>query len=211
MSLSGLFLVLFLTIHCAANLCVLWGEKVYTAVCDFMGTNPLVKAMVPVLAAGFLVHIVYAFILSLQNLRASRGKTQRYEAGNRSRNAETVFGSWAARNMLLLGVIVLGMLVFHLSQFWAKMQWQELTGGEPLSGYTLVTKQFSRPGVAICYLIWLAALWLHINHGFWSAFQSMGLSTPKLLPWMRLFSLIVSTVICGGFATVVLYCLLSFS
>ncbi len=207
MSLSGLFLISFLTVHMAANLCVLWGEPVYTAVCDFMGTNPFVKTMVPVLAAGFVIHIVYAFILGVHNLRASRHSMVRYQSGNRSRTAESVWGSWAARNMLVLGIIVLGLLAFHLSQFWAQMQWREFTGGTPMNGYTLVTTQFARPGVAIAYLIWLTALWFHLNHGFWSAFQSIGLSTPKLLPWMRIASLAVSTVLCGGFATVVIYCL----
>jgi succinate dehydrogenase / fumarate reductase cytochrome b subunit len=59
------------------------------------------------------------------------------------------------------------------------MQWQDFMGREPQNGYLLVTRELGTPWIAACYLIWFAALWLHINHGFWSAFHSIGLSTSK--------------------------------
>ena len=124
MSVSGLFLILFLTLHVVANLTILWGPEVYQKVTDFMGTNPLIQVMVPVLALGFIVHIGYSFIITLRNLKASGDVS--YKSGSKSPGLG--FDNWAARNMLVLGCIVLGFLVLHLSHFWTKMQWQQFTG-----------------------------------------------------------------------------------
>ena len=203
MSLSGLFLILFLTVHLTANFTILWGEEIFTAVTDFMGNNPVIKMIVPVLAAGFIIHIFYAFYLSLKNLKA-RGEVK-YKSANRTEGLW--IDHWASRNMLILGIIILGVLGIHLSHFWVNMQWQDFMGREPQNGYLLVTRELGTPWIAACYLIWFAALWLHINHGFWSAFHSIGLSTSKILPVLRVISLAYSSILCLGFTVVVIYCL----
>ena len=114
MSLSGLFLMLFLLMHMCMNLTSIISAEVYNAVCDFMGTNPFIQVMVPVLAAGFVVHIIYATILTLQNMKA-RG-TDKYASSNKTDV------KWASKNMFVLGLIVLGFLGLHLTHFWVKMQ-----------------------------------------------------------------------------------------
>lgn len=70
MSISGLFLIVFLTVHMVMNLVAVFSLDGYDAVCHFMGTNPVIQLMVPVLAAGFIVHIIYAGMLTLQNQKA---------------------------------------------------------------------------------------------------------------------------------------------
>ena len=109
--------------------------------------------------------------------------------------------------MLVLGVIVLGFLILHLSQFWIKMQWQQLSGGEPQNGYLLVTGYLGTPWVAICYIVWFAALWFHISHGFWSAFQTLGLNNRRLLPILHTVSVVYSSLLFGGFSTIVVWCM----
>ena len=203
MSVTGLFLILFLTLHVVANLTILWGPEVYQKVTDFMGTNPLIQVMVPVLALGFIVHIGYSFIITLRNLKA-RG-TVSYKSGSKSPGLG--FDNWAARNMLVLGCIVLGFLVLHLSHFWTKMQWQQFTGGEPEDGYLLVTGYLGTPWIAVCYIVWFAALWLHINHGFWSAFQTLGLNNARIIPLLRKISFLYSTLLFAGFSLIVVWCM----
>ena len=203
MSVTGLFLILFLTLHVVANLTILWGQEVYLKVTDFMGTNPLIQVMVPVLALGFIVHIGYSFIITLRNLKA-RG-TVSYKSGSKSPGLG--FDNWAARNMLVLGCIVLGFLVLHLSHFWTKMQWQQFTGGEPEDGYLLVTGYLGTPWIAVCYIVWFAALWLHINHGFWSAFQTLGLNNARIIPLLRKISFLYSTLLFAGFSLIVVWCM----
>ena len=182
MSVSGLFLILFLLLHTTINFFAVvdafkgtWGapagEGWYAGGCWFMAT-PVIDIMVPVLAAGFFVHIIYAFILTIGNYKA-RG-TQRYAIPHQGK-AE----SWASKNMLVLGVIVLGFAAFHMSHFWAEMQYVEWFKGEhvaPESVYALMELTFGKWWMVAIYIVWFAALWFHLTHGFWSALQTIGWS-----------------------------------
>ena len=177
MSVSGLFLIMFLLLHMTINLFSVidsfagtYGaaDGLFQKGCDFMAL-PIVTIMVPVLAAGFLVHIAYALILSYGNFKA-RG-TERYAVANKTK-AE----SWAAKNMLVLGVVVLGIVAFHLNHFWADMQLAEFQGHHAENPYTLLNATFQNGWMVVIYVIWFAALGFHLQHGFWSAFQSIGMS-----------------------------------
>ena len=177
MSISGLFLIVFMLLHMTINFFSVidtfngtygTADGLFLAGCEFMAL-PIVTIMVPVLAAGFIVHIVYAFILSWGNYKA-RG-TERYAVANKTK-AE----SWAAKNMLVLGVVVLGIVAFHLNHFWADMQLAEFQGHHAENPYTLLNATFQNGWMVVIYVIWFAALGLHLQHGFWSAFQSIGMS-----------------------------------
>lgn len=182
MSISGLFLIMFMLIHTTINFFSVidafkgtWGapagEGWFAGGCWFMAT-PVIDIMVPVLAAGFLVHIVYALILTYGN-RKARG-AERYAVANKTK-AE----SWASKNMLVLGVVVLGLIAFHLTHFWAEMQYAEWFKGEhvaPEAGYALLEITFGKLWMVILYIVWFAALWFHLTHGFWSALQTIGWS-----------------------------------
>ena len=178
MSVSGLFLIVFLLLHLTINLFSVidtlkgtYGaaDGLFQAGCDFMAL-PIVTIMVPVLALGFIVHIVYAGILTAGNIQA-RGGINRYAGGSKGK-AE----SWAAKNMLLLGIVVLGLIAFHLNHFWAEMQLKEFMGEHAENPYLLLNETFKSLWVVVLYIVWFAALGLHLCHGFWSAFQSIGLS-----------------------------------
>ena len=181
MSVSGLFLIVFLLLHMTINFFSVidafngtYGaaDGLFQKGCDFMAL-PIVTIMVPVLAAGFLFHILYAFILTVGNLRA-RGGVQRYAGGSKGK-AE----SWAAKNMLLLGVIVLGLVAFHLNHFWADMQLKEFQGHHAENPYMLLNATFKSVWMTAIYVVWFVALGLHLCHGFWSAFQTIGMSNEK--------------------------------
>ncbi|MBQ9584704.1 MAG: succinate dehydrogenase cytochrome b subunit [Muribaculaceae bacterium] len=172
MSVTGLFLILFLTFHALMNAVAVYSLEAYEAVCEFLGANWYALLGTAVLAAGFVIHIIYAFILTLQN-RSARG-ADRYAVTKRPKSVE-----WASQNMFVLGLIVLCFLVLHLFQFWAKMQLPEITGGEVLGGEEALEAAFSQPWVCIVYLIGFCAIWFHITHGFWSAFQSIGVNNDK--------------------------------
>ena len=178
MSVSGLFLIVFLLLHMTINLFSVidtvkgtYGaaEGLFQAGCDFMAL-PIVTIMVPVLALGFLVHIVYAGILTAGNIQA-RGGLNRYAGGSKGK-AE----SWASKNMLVLGIVVLGLIAFHLNHFWAEMQLKEFMGHHAENPYLLLNETFKHWWVVVLYIVWFVALGLHLCHGFWSAFQTIGLS-----------------------------------
>jgi succinate dehydrogenase / fumarate reductase cytochrome b subunit len=197
MSISGLFLVLFLLIHLLANSAYLLGPEAFDAVIEFMG-SPLVVIMVPVLAAGFIVHIAYAVYLTLYN-RKARG-SEKYAVNNQAQT-----DSWASKNMFVLGIIILGVLVFHLSHFWAKMQLPEFTGGHAQNGNDLMVQTFGNLWILVCYLVWFVALWFHLTHGFWSAFQTIGANNAKWLSRLKVVSYIYSTFIALGFSVIAIY------
>ena len=204
MSISGLFLIIFLLLHLTINffsvidsLTGKFGAEdgLFALGCEFMSL-PVVTVMVPVLAFGFVIHILYAFILTLSNIKA-RGGYSRYEVASKAQ-AE----SWASKNMLVLGIIVLGILAFHLTHFWADMQLKEWTGTEAENPYYLLTATFGQWYNVVIYIIWFGALWFHLTHGFWSAFQTIGWDNKVWIKRLQVISYIVATLIFLGFAVV---------
>ena len=175
MSISGIALILFLTFHAAMNIVVLFSGEAYNSVCEFLGSNWYAVAGTLVLAFLVALHFVYAFILTLQN-RKARG-TNRYAVTARPGKVE-----WASQNMFVLGIIVVLGLLLHLYNFWANMMLAELTGNagacgiEPTDGAAFIAQTFGNPVYALIYIVWLVALWFHLTHGFWSAFQTLGIN-----------------------------------
>ncbi|MCD8313350.1 MAG: succinate dehydrogenase cytochrome b subunit [Bacteroidales bacterium] len=201
-SISGAFLILFLLLHGTINFFSVidsWTGKfgaadgLYQKGCDFMSTT-IIKIMVPILALGFVVHILWGLWLTWGNIRA-RGGYFRYAGGSKSGGE-----SWAARNMFVLGIIVLGLLAFHLTHFWAKMQLQEFLGNEPANPYLLLCTTFRHWWILLIYLIWFLAIWFHLSHGFWSMFQTVGWSNNIWGKRLKVIGYIVATLIFVIFA-----------
>ena len=178
MSLSGAFLILFVTFHVLMNGVALFWPTAYNEVCLFLGANWYALIGTLVLAAGFVLHIIYAIWLTIQN-RKARG-SQRYAVTARQPQVE-----WSSKNMLVLGIVVLAFLLVHLYQFWAKMQLAEIAGFEaidPVTGEAIpaaagtwfIQLAFQNPVTLVIYLIGFIALWFHMTHGFWSMFQTAG-------------------------------------
>ena len=194
MSVSGLFLVLFLLFHMSMNIAAVFSTEAYNAICGFLGANWYALAGTLVLAAGVVVHIVYATILTLHN-RSSRGE-QRYAVEAKPQGVE-----WASQNMFVLGLIVVLGLVLHFYNFWYNMQFAEIIGNHnlgpfaPADGAAYIADLFSSPVYCLIYLVWFAALWFHLTHGFWSAFQTLGWDNQIWLKRLRCISNIVATVI----------------
>jgi len=199
MSISGLFLILFLTLHMCLNLTYVFDSDntVFKGVCDFMSLG-IINVLVPVLAAGFLVHIVYAFILTIGNIKA-RGE-ERYAVPNKAAT-----DSWSARNMFVLGLIVLLGIALHLTDFWAKMQLQNWLGGPEADPYILMSLTFGRWWVTLMYLVWFFALWFHLTHGFWSALQTLGWNNQIWFKRWKVITCAYVTLLMLGFAVVAIY------
>ncbi|MBQ9146200.1 MAG: succinate dehydrogenase cytochrome b subunit [Rikenellaceae bacterium] len=205
MSISGCFLVLFLLFHMSMNIAALFSAEAYNAICGFLGANWYAVAGTGVLAAGVFVHFGYALLLTIQN-RKARGQ-QRYAVTVTEKGV-----SWASKNMLVLGVIVIGGLLVHMCHFWSKMMLVELMGEHsvvvggmelaPTDGAALIAFTFSKWYNVLIYVVWLTALWFHLSHGVWSMIQTVGWANDKWYPRLKCLSTLVATLICGGFALV---------
>ena len=201
MSVTGMALILFLTFHACMNVVALIDGDAYNMVCEFLGTNWYALVGTAALAALAVVHMLYAVILTLEN-RKARGNN-RYAVTAKPEKVE-----WASQNMFVLGVIVILGLFLHLYNFWFNMMFAELVGMEgmfaPTDGYAFIQQTFSCPVTAVLYLIWLAALWFHLSHGFWSSLQTLGLSGKTWFCRWKLIGIIWVSVVIILFAVVVL-------
>lgn len=181
MALSGAFLVLFVTFHCLMNAVAICWPAAYNSVCEFLGANWYALAASAVLALFIIVHIIYAVMLTVQN-RKARGNV-RYAISKTPKSVE-----WSSKNMFVLGIVILAFLVVHLIQFWAKMQLAEIMGihePDPQNGMYFINVAFSCIWTPIIYIIGFIALWFHMNHGFWSMFQSCGWDNDTWLPRLK--------------------------
>jgi succinate dehydrogenase / fumarate reductase cytochrome b subunit len=208
MSLTGICLILFLTFHCCMNVVAFFSGESYNVICEFLGSNWYAVAGTVALAALAVIHIVYAFILTAQNRRA-RG-SERYEV---TASYKTV--SWASQNMLVLGLIILIGLILHLYNFWGHMMFAELANiqvaHDPADGFAWIQETFSNPIFSVLYLVWIVALWFHLSHGFWSAFQTLGINGKIWLKRWQIIGGVYVTILMGVFAFLVLAFWLGFA
>lgn len=171
MALTGACLLAFVTFHCLMNAVAICWPAAYNSICEFLGANWYALIGSAAIAVLVFLHIVYAVWLTIQN-RKARGNV-RYAMSQRPATVE-----WSSKNMLVLGIVIVAFLVVHLIQFWAKMQLQEISGADmefpPAAGTLFIQQAFSQPWTLVVYGIGFIALWFHLNHGFWSMFQSVG-------------------------------------
>ena len=201
MSVTGIALVLFLTFHMSMNVVALFSGSAYNLICEFLGANWYAVVATVGLGALTVIHIVYAFILTAQNRRA-RG-AERYAVTDWSPKVE-----WASRNMLVLGLIIVLGLLLHIFNFWYNMMFAELlhlpTRFSPSDGFAYIQETFSNPVYVVLYVVWLAALWFHLSHGFWSAKQTLGINGKIWFDRWKTIGLVYTTLLMLGFLAVVL-------
>jgi len=206
MSVTGIALILFLTFHACMNVVALIDGDAYNEVCKALGANWYAVAGTVVLAALVVLHFVYAIILTLQNRRA-RGNN-RYAVTQKPEKVE-----WASQNMFVLGVIVVVGLLLHLFNFWYNMMFAEMVnGGYAFVGHYaaddgagLIAQTFSCPVYSVLYIVWFAAIWFHLTHGFWSAFQTLGLNNKTWFCRWKVIGTAYVSIIMLLFLAVVLY------
>jgi succinate dehydrogenase / fumarate reductase cytochrome b subunit len=210
MSVSGLFLVVFLAVHLTANLFILGGPDAFNQSAHFMGTNPIITLMQPILAFGFLLHIIYSLIIQIKNWKSRPVKYKKVDQSETS--------TWASRNMIWLGIFVFGFLTVHIINFFYVIKFGEMNmitvnGVEMEDSYKLVAGLFTDFGAisyiySAVYIISFIALGLHLHHAFWSAFQTLGLSN---IAWRKRLSVlgdIYAIIVAAGFTIIPLYFLL---
>ena len=204
MSVTGIALVLFLTFHASMNVVALFSAEGYNMICEFLGSNWYAVAATLALAALVVIHIIYAFWLTMQN-RKARGNN-RYDVTSKPDKMES-----ATHNKMVLGIIVVLGMVLHLYNFWYNMMFAELMGDPYMGGlhatdgYGYIVKTFSCPVYTVLYIIWLAALWFHLTHGFWSAIQTLGWNGKVWFNRWKCIGNIYTTIVILMFLVVALY------
>ena len=196
MALSGLFLIVFLITHLVINSLTLASSKdLFNEAAHFMATNPIIYAMQYVLALGFIIHIGMGIKLTIQNKRA---RSQEYVYNKMSKNTDL-----SSRSMIVSGGLVIVFLALHLRDYFYQMKFIGLPEGT--TDYDLVVNLFTNPYYTAVYVIAFIVLGVHLNHGFKSAFQSMGANHKKYNPLIKIVSTAYSIVIALGFSTIAIF------
>ena len=170
MALSGLFLIMFLSLHFFINMTSVFSSEAFNSMSHFMGYNPLVQfIMQPILIAGVVFHFVMGMVLEVKNRSA---RPIAYAKYNGAANA-----TWASRNMIISGLVVLAFLGLHFYDFWlAEITYKYINASpvEETRYFPELVHKFASPVRTGLYVIAFILLSIHLWHGFNSSFQSVG-------------------------------------
>ena len=173
MALSAIFLIIFLLQHFLINITSVFSPNLFNHLSHFMGINPLVQFILqPILIFGIIVHFVLGFVLEYQNRLATNHKYSAFEGSANS--------SWSSRNMIWSGLVILAFLILHFIDFWIpEMAFKYIEANKPVANryYDELVHKFENPIRVILYCISFILLAFHLNHGFTSAFKSLGVNT----------------------------------
>lgn len=173
MGATGLFLVLFLIVHCYINAQVFFndGGERFNVLAHFMGSNPLIRTVEIGLFAFLIWHAILGLSLYLKNRsRRSVG----YAVTDRSKNS-----NWYSRSMAILGTLILLFLVLHIRNFWGPNRYAQTFGSGEIDLFTEMAEHFSNLLIVAVYVAGCIALGWHLAHGFFSALQTFGLATHR--------------------------------
>ena len=204
MSLTGLFLILFLVVHLAGNLQLLYddGGKAFNLYAKLMTTNPIIKTISISLYLFIIIHAVQGIVIWRKN-RAARGNEQYAIKVTKTVGTH----SFSSRNMAWLGIIIFVFLLLHMYQFWLQMKldylpYADYDGQSVKNLYDPVREAFTNPGFVVFYVLSMVVIAFHLYHGFQSSFQTLGINHRKYSPAIKFIGKVYSVIVPLGFALI---------
>jgi succinate dehydrogenase / fumarate reductase, cytochrome b subunit len=197
MALTGLFLVSFLVVHLAGNLLLYKSAESFNIYSEFMATNVIIRVLEIGLVLGFGAHIIDGILLTIANRKARPEGYVKYEI----KQTAVSF----SRYMAVSGTIILAFLVVHLRSF--TIEHRFINPGKE-TAYELVTNAFSTGWGGWYWLFYVVAIMLlgfHLNHGFQSAFQSLGFNHKRYSPILKKVGVGISALLVAGFISLPIY------
>lgn len=171
MGLSGLFLVSFLLMHVTVNFMSTISPGIYNNLSEFMGYNFVVQLLLqPVLVIGVVFHFVMGIVLEYNNKKARNINYVKYDKSSNT--------TWMSRNMIYTGLVILFFLGLHMYDFFFPELAHKFGDGYALTDadrfYPYLVAKFQDPIRVGLYVISFVFLMLHLLHGFYGSFQSIG-------------------------------------
>lgn len=203
MSLSGLFLCLFLIVHVGGNLLLFVGDggALFNAYSHFMGSNPLIRAIEVVLFLALIAHAVSGVLVWWKNRQARPANYEEYRLKDNVKVESRT-------PMLTTGAaVVFFFLLIHLNSFWVP---ERFPIGDTVLPYDRVAGKFSSPLYSGFYLVALVFVAYHLKHGFQSAFQTLGLRHRTYIGLLEIVAVFFWLIIPLTFATMPVYFLLKY-
>jgi succinate dehydrogenase cytochrome b subunit len=191
MALTGLGFIGFLAGHLAGNLTLYAGGDAFNAYAEHLHSlGPLVTLAELGLLTMAAVHVTVGLILFVQNLAA---RPRRYEMDRRA-GGRTI----GSATMPYTGVAILAFVVFHLVNF-------HFVDKTHTTIFAIVAAAFANPLYVALYILAMVVVAVHVSHGFWSAFQTLGASHPKYMPALMVVSVIFAVAVGVGFGFLPIY------
>ncbi|MDF1564510.1 MAG: succinate dehydrogenase cytochrome b subunit [Deltaproteobacteria bacterium] len=199
-ALTGMGLMLFLAGHVSGNLLIFVGDETFNNYGHTLVSNPFIYVIEFGMLAIFLFHLFTA-LANWMNNRDARGKTRYYSpawaTGGKSRK------SFASTSMILTGAVLIVFVILHVGTM--KFGWGYTITETPEGIRDLATQMraaFSSPLVVLAYEVVMVLVGMHLWHGFSSAFQSLGVSHPKLEKVLQPAGWLFAIFVGGGFLAI---------
>lgn len=199
MAVTAAGLVGFTATHLLGNFLMFLGPDAFNMYAYKLTSNPLIYVAEAGLVGMFLLHIIIAVVLKLQNMAA---RPTSYYSKVKTGGGET----FASSTMPYTGMIILVYMVLHLLNFKYGTNYQSTVDGVIIRDlYRTVVEYFANPLYVAWYVFAMVALGIHTSHGFQSMFQSWGFNHPKYTPVINTVSLVYGVVVTIGFSALAIY------
>lgn len=200
MGLTGLLLCGFLVGHLTGNFLIFIGPEAFNTYGHLLITNPLIYVAEAGLGILFLAHIAMAVRLIIENNKARPVKYYMKQPTGRG-------ATFASSTMPYTGALTFVFLVLHIIQFKYGPYYTIVHSGTEMRDlYRLVVEYYQSPVAVLWYVACMISLGIHVKHGFWSAFQSLGLHHVSYTPLLQKLSIGFAVFVAGGFASLPIYC-----
>lgn len=194
MGITGFFLILFLIVHSTVNGMIFFNDhgETFNFYAHFLSHNWLMRLAEVGLFVGLILHVIQGLMLWAQN-NSKRPVKYAIPPGSAT-------SPWYKRSMGILGSLLLIFLVVHLSHFWIGSKASLYVTGEEHNLFEEMKEVFSNKWLVLIYEFGVIALFWHLYHGFSSAFQTLGINSPKYNPMIRTLGTAYSVLVCLAFA-----------
>ena len=191
MAVTGLFFCVFLVLHLAGNLTIYMGKDTFNSYAQHLHSlGPLLTLAEWGLLIFAVTHISTGLLLFYQNFKA---RPTRY-AVNKRAGGRTL----GSATMPYTGVFLLLFVIYHLFNF-------HFVDKTHTTIFQIVSNAFAQPSYVLIYTFAMIIASVHVSHGFWSAFQTLGANDPKYTPLLRGLSLVFSLIVGIGFGFIPIY------
>jgi succinate dehydrogenase / fumarate reductase, cytochrome b subunit len=191
MSITGLCFCGFLAGHLGGNLTIYGGKEMFNSYAEHLhGLGVLLTFAEWGLLILALIHVFTGLTLFYQNFKA---RPVSYRV-NKNGGGRTLGSS----TMPYTGVLLLAFVVFHLANF-------HFVDKTDTTIYAIISEAFGNPFYVMLYIAAMAVAAVHVSHGFWSAFQTLGANHPKYMPLIQKLGLVFALIVGIGFGALPIF------
>jgi succinate dehydrogenase / fumarate reductase cytochrome b subunit len=190
MAVTGILFLLFLTTHLLGNLSIYGGIASFNAYAEHLHALGKLLVVAEVgLVVALIIHVTLAIILFFENRKARPIKYAVDKSGGGGRTL-------SSQTMPYTGLLILAFVAVHLANFS-----HHIVDQTNRTIFQITSSVFSHKGYVALYVVAMIIVALHVRHGLWSAFQTIGANHPKYMPFIEWLSIVFAVIVAVGFGS----------